>query len=105
MIPGSRLQVYLLVRACNAHTRVFFKDCVWNTVSNDLSFYVAVNLAVVGSQFLLLRSHEQEMVQCVIGEIRVVTDCDVDSLHSDEESDVTRLDFDSDVGEDGALIE
>ncbi len=99
------LQVYLLARACNAHTRIFFKDFVWNTVSNDLSFYVTVNLAVVGSQFVLLCSHEEEMMQCVIGEIRIVTDVDVDSLHSDEESDVTRSDFDSDVGEDGALIE
>ena len=99
------LQVYLLARTCNAHTRVFFKDCMWSTVANDLSFYVAVNIAAVGAKFILLHSHKEEMVQCVIGEVRLLTECDVKSVCSDAESDTTRSDFDSDVGEDGAVVE
>ncbi len=52
--PPEALQVFLLARACNAHTRIFFRDYVWSTVASNLSFYVAVNLAVVGTEFILL---------------------------------------------------
>ncbi len=96
------LQMYLLARTCNAHMHVFFKDFIWSTVWNNLSFYVAVNIAVVGSQFILLRSHEEEMVETMIGEVRMFMDCEVASMGSD--LDVGNSDFDSEVGEDGALL-
>ncbi len=69
---------------------------------NDLSFYVAVNIVVVGSQFVLLCSHEEEMVKTVIGEVRMLMDCKVASMGSD--LDVGDSDFDSEVGEDSALL-
>ncbi len=65
------LQIYLLARMCNAHTRVFFKHHVWSTVYSNASFYVAVNLALIGNEFVPLRSPEQGQMQCVIGEVHM----------------------------------
>ncbi len=47
VLPTAAL-VYLMARACNAHTRVHFSNCVWSTVDDNCAYYVAVELAAVG---------------------------------------------------------
>lgn len=93
----------MLARACNAHTRIFFRDYVWSTVASNLSFYVAVNLAVVGSQFVALRSHEEEPIACVVGEVCMLVDGDVQQV--DDKGSQSSLDMDSCMGDEHMLQE
>ncbi len=73
---------------CNVHTQVFFKNYVWSTVSSNASFYVAVNLALVGNDFVALRSPEEGQMQCVIGEVCMFVGGEVQSVEtSADESD------------------
>ena len=95
------LQLYLLARVCNAHTRVFFQNFVWSTVASNASFYVAVNLAVIGQEFIALRSPEQGTLQCVIGEVRMFVPGEVDS--GNVSSEVSEND--SNLGEDGEVAD
>ncbi len=89
------LQIYLLARMCNAHTRVFFKNYVWSTVSSNASFYVVVNLALVGNNFVALRSPEEGQMQCVIREVRMFIGGEVQSM----ETSADESDNDSNFGE------
>ncbi len=67
-------QVYLFVRACNAHTRMYFSNCTWTTLEWDHSFYVAVHLAAIGDNFVVLSHPEQETFECVVGQITELVD-------------------------------
>ncbi len=86
------VQVYLLSHACNMHTHVHFANCVWSTVDEAMSFYVALDLAVVGEKFVPLHSADQEILECVVGQIRILQDPDVMYVSSEgsdgEPSDV-----------------
>ncbi len=73
-VPPSAALVYLMARACNAHTRVHFANCVWSTLDDNHAYYVAVELAAVGDHFLVLESLEQETLEVVVGEIKVLRD-------------------------------
>ena len=68
----------------------FFKNYVWSTVHDNASFYMAVNVAAVGNDFVALRSHEEETIACVIGEVRMLVDDYV--CGPDNESDVAESD-------------
>ncbi len=83
------LQMYLLARTCNAHTRVFFKNFIWSTVYDNALFYVAVNLAAIRNDFVALHSHEEEMIECVIGEVRMMVDPYVEMSGSESGSDMS----------------
>ena len=87
------LQTYLFARACNAHTRVHFSNFVWSTVDESKSYYVALDIGVIGKNFVPLCSLDQERIECVVGEIRILRDspelCDGSSEGSGgEASDV-----------------
>lgn len=99
--PPEALQVFLLARVCNAHMCMFFKDHIWSTVASNLSFYVAMNLAVVGMEFVALCSHEEETIECVVGEIRMLVEGDVQ--HVEHESDQSSSDIDSCMGDEHML--
>ncbi len=59
-LPPTAALFYLLARACNAHTRVHFANCIWSTVHEGYAYYIAVDLAAVGDRFVMLESLEQE---------------------------------------------
>ncbi len=75
------LQTYLFACACNVHTRVHFANCVWSTVDEAHSYYVALDIGVIGNNFVPLCSLDQETVECVVGEVRILREpqemCDV----------------------------
>ncbi len=75
-VPPSPALVYLLARACNVHTHVHFKNCVWSTVDDNYAYYVAVDLVAVGDHFVMLQSLEQEQIEVVVGEVKVLCDPD-----------------------------
>ncbi len=88
-------QLYLLSQACNAHTRLHFANCVWSTIDAFRHYYVVVDLAVIGKNFVLLHSLDQEKIKCVVGEVKFlvqpdeVAPADVsDSLSDGRDSDV-----------------
>ncbi len=54
------LQTYLFACACNAHTRVHFSNFVWSTVDETKSYYVALDIGVIGKNFVPLCSLDQE---------------------------------------------
>ena len=70
--PPDALQTYLFARACNAHTRVHFANCVWSTVDEVCSYYVALDISVIGNNFVPLCSLDQETIECVVGEVRIL---------------------------------
>ncbi len=79
-------QVYLFARACNAHTRVHFANCVWSTLDDKLSYYVVVDIAVIGKNFVPLKSVEKEMFECVVGEVQFLMDPDAVKVESEGSS-------------------
>ncbi len=82
-VPATAALVYLMARGCNAHTCVYFANCVWSTVDDNCAYYITVELAAVGQRFVLLESLEQEKFKVVVGEIKVLHDPD-DALPGDE---------------------
>ncbi len=84
--------IYLLARACNAHTRVHFKNCTWSTVSEKVLYYVAVEFAAVHDRFVMLSSLDQESVEVMIGQIAV---CSHDFVYDDMDMDVNNNAFES----------
>ncbi len=88
-------QVYLFARACNAHTRVHFANCVWSTVHDNLSYYVALDIAVIGENFVPLKCLEQETFACIVGEVKFLIDPDgVTAASDDSHSDGVCSDVD-----------
>ncbi len=90
-VPPSAALFYLMARACNSHTCVHFANCVWSTVHEEYAYYIAVDLAAVGDRFVMLESMEQEHLQVVVGEIKILVDpqeawvddeCDSDEIVS-----------------------
>ncbi len=77
--------IYLLARACNAHTRVHFVNYTWSTVCNNIPYYVAVEFAAVRDQFILLSSIEQESVEVVVGQLQVCSHDTVDNFDEFED--------------------
>lgn len=63
-------QLYLFARACNVNTRLHFANCVWSTIDERLSYYIALDLALIGNKFVPLHSFEHETLECVVGEVK-----------------------------------
>ncbi len=95
--PADVAQIYLFARACNAHTHVHFQNCTWSTVHDDLAYYVALDLATVGTMFVPLHSLYQEKMECVIGQVQVLVDPVVLGYSLEE------CDEDTDVSSDDSL--
>ena len=70
-LPPSPEVVYLFARTCNVHTCVHFVNGSWSTVNNNVPYYVALELAAVGDNFVMLTLLDKEAVEVVVGQIQV----------------------------------